>query len=296
MFFIIKKMSFKDLVFLKLLFFLPLAVWFLTGYFIFNFSIIDLTDFLPLKIYVIIFLIFLIIFCILSISRKRWGLFLIGIGLFFAVINLVINIFFYFRGLVYLGEGEDFKKRYVDVIKGAFSKPPSLPLVVIGVQKDRVLLLLDIKEYELKKGDSIRYGFNRISLNEIGRAPLLTLYDKRGLELESAFYIVTGASSDYFQFSTLPHQFYLEPSAEERIYNLRIMRGKLTIFRGIIPVEGSVDFEEFRIDIKEGSRWVLLEIEREYNYYLLPFLLLIIPGIFIETIGKRDAEIDKRNS
>lgn len=294
MFFISKEfLNFKNLIILKLLCLFPLAFCFTIGYF-FKFPLPEVTNFLPVKIYTALFFILLLVFCMLSIFMKRWGLFLIGLGLFLVVLNFFINIFFYFRGFVYIGEGESFKKRYVDVIKGAFGKPPVFPLVAIEIQKDK-MILMDIRGYELKKEGLIKYGDFRITLNDTGEAPLLTLYDKSGTELESALFMMTDDDANYFQFSNVPHQFYLKPHKEKNMYSLRIMRGKLTMFKGTVSKEDKINFEEFYIIIRQGSKWALLKVEREKNYYLYFLGLgLLISGIFIQrrNNGKISSRID----
>lgn len=285
--------SFKNLFIMEILSLLPLCLWFLAGYFFFHTPLPELTDFLSVKVFTAIVFIFLIILCIFSITRKRVGLFFIGMGLLFVGFNLFVNMFFYFRGFIYLGEGEVFEKRYVDIVKGTFSKPPVLPISVKEIQKERMFILLDLKEYEVKKGSSIKYGSFRITLQEIGDAPVLTLYDNKDQEIESAFFMITKSDSNFFQFHNLPHQFYLKPLNEDT-YSLRIIRSKLTIFKGVVAKGDKINFEEFYMNIKDGSKWVLLKIERKNNYYLFfGGLCLIITGIFIER--KKNVKIDNRS-
>lgn len=256
-----------------------------------------------------------------SLQQHRYGYSLIAIGVVLILLQGVVLYEFRFKGWVALGEGEAFRT-YTATEAGPWATPVSLPLAFVTVVKDSAecSFALGNQDIRLAKGREVLWQGVRIKMEGLFSAPLLILRDVRGHELEGGYFKLTfeDSQSNYFQFSGLPHRFYLtDPRMPQPSWNweektsrwietgqgtgdstygapyeklhVQIVRNKLVIADEDIEEGKPVQFEGHQLVLGEGVLpWAMLEVEKRQGLYALyGGLLLFLAGIVVHIARSR---------
>lgn len=234
-----------------------------------------------------------------SLREGRYAPALIGCG---AALILIQGGMFYagrFSATARIGVGEAFSA-FETLDAGPWAGMQEVPVAVAAATEGpdaSCTLRIDGTEQVVPAGGSARWNGLMFSCNGVHRAPLMLLLDGNGKELEGGYFAYRSGEGipDHVQFRILPHRFYLSapdaavttwrktggawastdtpPAPQEKrepgSLRLRIVRGKITLFDGILKPGKTVAFDGHQVLLSGEAPWVHLGIERKQGY---PFL------------------------
>lgn len=262
----------------------PLFLWIFVAKVFLGLSVISTGDQVPVRIYFLLAFVTSLIIIIKAFKDKLYRLSIISAGVLLILIQLAVLYLFSFKGFVDIGETESFEL-FEKVERGKLAKINHIPLSISWIENNEALIIIGNREYKLEKNKSIWWNAYKIKLLYIYDAPFLKLMDAKNNILEEGFVKYRPLKEDpyFFQFRIIPHHFFLYPSEKnpEDIY-MRVLRGKLTIFNGIIKENDHVSFDGFNVVYEKGVKWARIEIER--GFLFIPLYLGV--GLIIFSIAR----------
>ncbi len=262
----------------------PLFLWIFVAKFFLGQSVLLTGEHVPVRIYFLLAYITSLIIIIKAFKNKLYRLSIMSAGVLLILTQLVVLYLFSFKGFVDIGETESFDF-FEKVERGKLAKINHIPLSISRIENNEALILIGNREYKLKKNKSIWWNGYKIKLIDIYDAPFFKLMDAKNNILEEGFVKYRPSKEDpyFFQFRIIPHQLFLYPSEEnsEDIY-MRVLRGKLTIFNGVIKVNDPILIDGFNVIYEKGLHWARIKIERGFLFiplYLgVGFIIFSIAG------------------
>lgn len=190
---------------------------------------------------------------IMEIKARRWYRALLSLWLIIIILGFLINYLYRYDFVMNGNHAGVIASSFID--EGPLSK---LGDFSFRLEDNRIKLSLGKRVFNLSVGRGTYYGLNYILYIKRGLSPRFLLKDKEGRELDTAFVMLEPGKEDYFKSPALPHRFYVKKDKEG--FALRIMRGKLTLKRGIIKIGQEMEFEELRISFPEVTEWYQIRI------------------------------------
>ncbi len=276
-------------------------------------SLFEASGAMPFMIYYAVVILISALRGIRCFRDRRFSAGLIIFGLALILAQGVVWRGLYFKGRADIGEGEAFQGYSVEAA-GPWARPVKLPVSSVKLRKDRpesCTLTVDGMEKELVKGAAFDLKGMGLKLTGIYTAPLFILQNNRGMELEAGYIklALEDNEDDYFQFRIIPHRFYVSsPGLRKKVWkkedsgwmlamsdhdrkteasphdpgdrlNLKIVRGKLTLYSGEIRAGHAVAFDGHSVRLEHGAPWISLEAENTVGLHLLyPGLAMILTG------------------
>lgn len=236
------------------------------------------------------------------------GNLLFHIAFLFLLIGVGTSSLFRFEGSARVTEGYPFSGS-VDEYSAISASPLSFfPRVSFFLDKltprfwEGKLLFTDLKadvSYSEGKGNAwlssyLKIGGARVTINSIGITPMYVLKSKDGKALDTGFVnlaVFVPGSEDHFRIPDFPHQIFVSfyPDSEVKdgkvinrsmeirnpAYFLRIFRGRLLVFSGLIRPAEEAQFEGLRLSFPEVRYWGEFRIVRDpgFTFVWISFVL-----------------------
>lgn len=310
---------------------LLLILWLLMFVYLYDIPLYDAAGAASFRIFYIVLCCLAGFLAALFFHERSYAAFFVSLGICLLLVQGLILLGYRFEGMAGVGEGEEIER--LDVIsKGFWAEIPRIPLRLISVstgdkgQSESCNVVLDGRAVEIEKGRDLVWAGMRIRMEGVRIAPLFILRNLAGEELEAGYIKLDWAApvKPFFQFSILPHRFFVSlpdapkerwmrsgkgwrpvdaqqdlghrhegkasfPSELERLH-IMIMRGKLTILNKIVNKGERVEFDGHRLEFRNGAPWAIFVVKRVQSYYVFfAGVVLIIVGAVVKAIGWRKA-------
>lgn len=219
---------------------------------------------------------------IMEIKERRWYRALFSLWLMIIILGFLIDYLYRYE-IVLAGTRDGVISSSV-VDRGLLSRPGDFSL---RFENNMLRLVSPSRIFNLQVKEGTQWRFNYIFFIKKGFSPRFLLKDKNGRELDTAFVMLLG-KEDHFKSPALPHRFYVKKEKEG--LGLRIMRGKLTLKRGIIKIGEEMEFEGLRITFAEITEWYQIRIINYpgNGFIILGSIILIIAAIALRIKRKAD--------
>jgi len=298
---------------------LPLLTWMVVITMALRVSLIDTAGAVAFRIYYVILAVVLTGWSVLRLREGDYRTALISLGAVCLLIEGMLWYGFRFSGTVGIGPGEEFSS-YDSVQAGPWARQNPIPLFVDVLpdgSQPSITVLLDGQRSVIALQEKINWKDYRIQAEGVHRAPLFVLMNKRGDELEGGYFKLRlqNHKPEFIQFPTIPHRLYVA-SPENKLIRwrrrnagwersdesgkndaitspdslmLKIIRGKLTLYNGMINKDEDVEFDGYAIRYADEARWVSFRVERRPQVFaLFVGIAMILSGAMITSFrGKR---------
>ena len=248
---------------------------------------------ITLQIYYCALIVTLAGYAISGTLRKDYGRLFIGVGLMLLLVQGAVLYGGRLSGTARIGVGESlgvFER--LDAGPWASIKPLPISLTAAAEAPDESCTLqIGDASRKIAAGGTFSWAGRDIRCIGVHRAPLLRLLDQKGKELEGGYFPYADRDDipEYVQFKIVPHRFYLSRQgqrsivwrrvgdvwgtvpAEEQSHGggdseslqLRIVRGKLTLFEGDIRKGAAIPFDGHRIQYSGTELWAEIGIKQK---------------------------------
>lgn len=241
----------------------PAVVWVTAACYAGGMTLQDAVAAVTFRIFFSILTLLLILHAAISLVRRSVTGALVYGGIFLLLVQGVVWYGFRFTGEAGSGSGDQIVDYHREQ-RGAWSGDTRIPVRVEAIpEKGDAPIEFSIGDKRIKitlKGSFVWNGY-RISPLSVGRAPLMTLENSAGQNVE-ALYIKMGtiaAERDFFLVKSMPHRIYIAPDADRGI-KLRIVRDKLDIASRYLPWGEKLYYDGHYIRFERGEPWVRISV------------------------------------
>lgn len=230
------------------------------------------------------------------------GNLLFHIAFLLLLFGVGVSVFFRFAGSARVTEGYPFSgsaNEYGMISASPLTFPPdvsfSLSRLTSRFWKGE-LLFTDLRadvSYPGGEGSAwlsspLRINGARVTVNSIGITPMYLLKDNEGKELDRAFVnlaVFAPGTEDHFQIPGYPHQIFISfyPDYELKdgkaatrsmnvknpVYYLRIFRGRLPVYSGLLKPGEEATFESLRLSFPEMKYWGEFRIVKDPGFIFI---------------------------
>lgn len=234
------------------------------------------------------------------------------ISFLFLLTGVLVSLFFRFEGSARVTEGYPFSGSIAEYTAVSASPLAPLPNVSFSLEKisskfwEGRQLFTDLRAdmaYKEGRGSAwlsspLNISGARVTVSSIGITPMYILKNKEGKELDAGFVnlaVFVPGTEDHFQIPGFPHQIFVSFYPDYEIndgkvinrsmelnnpaYFLKIFRGRLLVYSGLIRPKEELAFESLRLSFPEMRYWGQFRIIKDPG-----FLFVWIAFIFF-TIG-----------
>lgn len=241
----------------------------------------------------------------------------------FLLVGVFVSLLFRFEGRAIVTEGFPFSGSASEYSAISASPYASIPDVSFDLNKitprfwQGELLFTELRaDMTYKDGPKsawlsspAKIGGANIIISSISRTPMYVLKDKNGREIDAAYVnlaIFVPGSEDHFQIPGFPHQIFvsfypdyelrggsiISRSMEERnpAYFVKIFRGRLLVYSGLIKPGEEATFEGLKISFPEMRYWGEFRIIKDPGLLLIwsAFILLVAGLVWRLIFYKRE--------
>lgn len=258
------------------------------------------------------------------------GNILFHVSFLFLLAGIVVSLLFKFEGMAMVTEGYSFSGSRGEYKSISFSPLASIPRLSFALEKlsatfwDENMLFTSL-EAELAYGNKREiarlsspaaiYG-TKVTIAGYGYTPMYVLKDRDGKILDRGYVnlnIFIPGSEDHFQIPGYPHQIFVSffPDYEERegqlpnrsmnpdnpAYGLKIFRGRLPVFTGVVKQGEWAAFDGMSISFPEFVRWGDFKVVNDSGaiYIWISFVMMGV-GLFWKLIFYKRVVIVHRDS
>jgi len=206
----------------------------------------------------------------------------------FLFAGVILSMLFRFEGRVKVTEGYPFSgipQAYQSISMAPFASAPSIPFflekIIPTFWRDQLLftdLKADIKYNEgggsLRMSSPLMIDRTSITIHGIGLTPMYVLKNREGHELDVGYVnlgIFTPGSEDHFQIPGFPHEIFVSfypdfaqegnkffnrsMNVKNPRYFVKVFRGRIPVFSGLLKPGEEAEFENLRISFPEFRYW-----------------------------------------
>lgn len=217
----------------------------------------------------------------------------------FLLTGVGVSLLFRFEGSARVPEGFEFNGSRGEYSFFSASPLSSLPPLSFSLDKisprfwKEKLLFTDLRadmSYPEGRGSAwmsspLKSGGARVTINSIGITPKYLLRDREGKELDAGYVNLAAfapGTEDHFQVPGYPHQIFVSfyPDHEIRgdkvitrsmemknpAYSIRVFRGRLLVFSGLVRPEEEAAFEGLRLSFPEMRYWGEFKIIKDPGF------------------------------
>lgn len=269
---------------------------------------------------------------ILHASKGRFsplGNLFFHISFLFLLCGVGVSSLFRFEGGARVPEGYDFSGSIPEYSVISASPLASTPKLYFSLEKispkfwEGQLLFTDLKadiKYQGGTGSAwisspLKIDKAKVTINSISISPMYILKNKEGKELDRGYVnlaVFVPGSEDHFQIPGYPHQIYVSfyPDHEVRdgqiinrsmelknpAYFIKVYRGKLLVFSGLIRQGEEATFESLRLSFPEMRYWGEFRIIKDPGFVFIwtAFILFGIGLIWRLLFYKREIAVIKK--
>lgn len=227
------------------------------------------------------------------------------------LIGVGASLLFRFSGSARVPEGFDFTSSIGEYTSFSPSPMSSIPPLTFTLEKIEPrfwkgkLLFTDLRADIMYNGvmgnawmsSPLNIGGARVTINGIGITPMYLLRNKDGIELDRGYVNLaafTPGTEDHFQIPGYPHQIFASfyPDYEIRgdkvitrsmelknpAYSLRVFRGRLLVFSGLVRPDEEARFEGLRLSFPEIRYWGEFRIIRDPGFIWIWIAFILFGG------------------
>lgn len=243
----------------------PAALWVITACYLGGMTLQDAASAVTFRIFFSILFLLLILHAGISLVRRSVARALVHGGIILLLVQGVVWYGFRFAGEAGSGTGDQIVDYHREQ-RGAWNGDSRIPARVESIPEagdEPVVFSLGDKKINVPLKGSFSWNGYRISPLSVGRAPLMTLENAAGQNVE-ALYIKMGTAAperDFFLVKSMPHRIYIAPDADRGI-KLRIIRDKLEIAARYLPWGEKLYYDGHYIRFDRGEPWLRISVEK----------------------------------
>lgn len=244
---------------------LPAVLWVAAACLVGGMTTADAFSAVTFRLFFSLLSIMLILHTLVSLVRRALPAVLVYGGIILLLVQGVVWYGFRFAGEAGSGSGDQIVDYHREQ-RGAWSGDTRIPARVESIPEAGdapIVFSLGDKKINVPLKGSFAWNGYRISPLSVGRAPLMTLENAAGQNIE-ALYIKMGTVAperDFFLVKSMPHRIYIAPDADRGI-KLRIVRDKLEIAARYLPWGEKLYYDGHYIRFDRGEPWLRISVEK----------------------------------
>lgn len=230
------------------------------------------------------------------------GNLLFHVSFLFLLIGVGVSSLFRFEGSARVTEGYEFSGSIPEYSVISASPLASIPKLSFYLEKispkfwEGQLLFTELRA-DIKHQDGVGSAWissplnidnAKVTINSISIAPMYVLKNKEGNELDTGYVnlaVFVPGSEDHFQIPRFPHRIFVSFYPDHEVidgqiinrsmypknpaYFLKIYRGKLLVFSGLVRQGEEAEFESLRLSFPEIRYWGEIRIVKDPGFVFI---------------------------